>query len=109
MIVHNGLYFSTFTMKIKFKKLFIIILLSFTSFTILNANERNTELNKLFKDLKIKKAPLSLEIEEKIWKIWSTHPYDQKLTLMLSRGLELMNKEKFDQAIDIFTKMLILN
>ena len=45
------------------------------------ADDRKDELNKLFKELKIKNSVVTFEIEQKIWKIWSTHP--KKMTLHL--------------------------
>ena len=75
--------------KKKFLLLFIFIIFKFiTSF----ADERKNQLNKLFKELKINNSEFTFEVEQKIWKIWSTHPQKNKLTLMLSEGSDLVKK-----------------
>ena len=89
------------------KKLFFILFIFYTSISI--ADERKIELEKLFNDLKIDNASLSFEIEQKIWKLWSTHPYDQKLTRMLAKGSDLVNNQKLDEAIDVFSKVIELD
>ena len=89
-------------------KKYILILLFFFSNSIV-ADERKIELEKLFNDLKIDNASLSFEIEQKIWKLWSTHPYDQKLTRMLAKGSDLVNNQKLDEAIDVFSKVIELD
>ena len=50
-------------------------------------------IDNLFSDLK-KNVPLSFEIEEKIWEIWSTHPSDKNLTEMLAKGSNLMDNQR---------------
>jgi len=73
------------------------------------ANEKNIKLNKLFNDLKVKDVSLSYQIEQKIWKIWSTHHNNEKLTKMLSEGSNLVNKQKLEEAIIIFSKVIELD
>ena len=89
------------------KKLFFILFIFYTSISI--ANERKIELDKLFNNLKIDNASLSFEIEQKIWKLWSTHPYDQKLTRMLAKGSDLVNNQKLNEAIVVFSKVIELD
>ena len=89
------------------KKIIFIILILYSNALI--ADERKSKLNKLFNDLKIDNASLSFEVEQKIWKLWSTHPSDQKLTEMLSKGSDLVNNQKHDEAIIIFTKVIDLD
>ena len=60
--------------------LIIISLIILGNFTNLFADERKLELNRLFNDLKINNSSLSHEVEQKIWKLWSTHPNDKNLT-----------------------------
>ena len=67
------------------------------------------KLDRLFNDLKFKNATLSYEIEQKIWELWSTHPSDKNLTAMLAEGSNLVNKQKFDQAIVVFSKVIDLD
>ena len=46
------------------------------------------------------------KIEQEIWKIWSTHPNDENLTILLNEGSNLVNESKYNQAIDIFSKAI---
>ena len=89
------------------KKIIFIILILYSN--VLIADERKSELDKLFNDLKIDNASLSFETEQKIWKLWSTHPSDQKLTEMLSKGSDLVNNQKLNEAIIIFSKVIDLD
>ena len=89
------------------KKIIFIILILYSN--VLIADERQSELDKLFNDLKINNASLSFKTEQKIWKMWSTHPSDQKLTEMLSKGSDLVNNQKLNEAIIIFSKVIDLD
>ena len=88
---------------------YILIILFVLNITNLEANDKNKKLDRLFNDLKFKNANLSYEIEQKIWKLWSTHPSDKNLTTMLAEGSNLVNKQKFDQAIVVFSKVIDLD
>ena len=88
---------------------YILIILFVLNITNLEANDKNKKLDRLFNDLKFKNATLSYEIEQKIWELWSTHPSDQNLTKMLAEGSNLVNKQKFDQAIVVFSKVIDLD
>ena len=88
---------------------YILILLFVLNATNLEANDKNKKLDRLFNDLKFKNATLSYEIEQKIWELWSTHPSDKNLTTMLAEGSNLVNKQKFDQAIVVFSKVIDLD
>ena len=74
-----------------------------------NADERVIKLENLFNDLKIDNISRSTEAEKKIWKIWSTHPNSQKLTNMLAEGTDLVNNQKLNEAIDVFSKVIELD
>ena len=93
-------------MFINLKKFLIIIILNFAIFSISNANEQKLELDNLFKKLKINSTSLTLEIEQKIWKIWSTHPADGQLTKKLKAGSDLVNKNKYLESIKIFSEVI---
>ena len=80
-----------------------------SNFNVLIADERVTKLNKLFNDLKINNYPIASEVEQKIWEIWSTHPNNQQLTSLLAEGSNLVNKEEYNKAIDIFSKTIELD
>ena len=84
------------------KKILAIIIL-FLSATVLNANERETQLDKLFNELKKNISSSSPKIAEQIWTLWSTHPTDEKLTSILDEGSRLVQDQKLVKAIDIFT------
>ena len=88
---------------------YILIILFVLNITNLEANDKNKKLDRLFNDLKFKNATLSYEIEQKIWELWSTHPSDKNLTTMLAEGSNLVNKQKFDQAIVVFSKVIDLD
>ena len=90
----------------KFIFLFFFIILNFSQLT---ANERNVELNNLFEKLKDDNPVLTFEVEQEIWKIWSTHPKDKNLTQMLSEGSDLVNNNKLNDAVRVFTKVIKLD
>ena len=88
------------------KILSIVILLLSTS--VLSANDRDVELDKLFLELK-KNTSSSSSIVQKIWTLWSTHPTDKKLTSILDEGSRLIQDQKLVRAIDIFTDAIELD
>ena len=87
-------------------KFLIIIILNIVFFSNTFADERNQQLDGLFKELKTGEMLSNLTIEQKIWKIWSTHPKDENLTKLLQNGSDLVRKKKFFESIDIFTKVI---
>ena len=104
-----GYIFLIIKRKMKIGKLLIIIILNSIFFSITFADEYKKKLDSLFNDLKINNASLNLEIEQKIWKIWSTHPNNQNLTVMLSNGSNLVNDKKLGEAVNIFTQVIELD
>ena len=91
------------------KKFLIIFLIFFFNLNSLFADDRVKELNKLFKDLKTMNYSIASKIEQEIWQIWSTHPNDKNLTMLLNKGSSLVNELKYNQAIDIFSKAINLD
>ena len=91
------------------KIFFIFFYFLIISSTNVFANNINEKLNKLFEELKISSESSSFEIEQKIWKLWSTHPDNDNLTLLLAEGSEAVNNNQFNIAIDIFTKVIELD
>ena len=91
------------------KKVLIIIVLNLIFFLNVFASDSDEQLNNLFNELKINSSSLSLEIEQKIWKIWSTHPNNNELTKMLEDGSKLVRENKLFESIDIFTKVINLD
>ena len=91
------------------KKFIIILLLILFNFSNLFAGDREIKLNRLFNDLKINNSNISYEVEQKIWKIWSTHPNDDKLTALLTKGSDFVNSNQYSKAVEIFTKVINLD
>ena len=87
------------------KKIIAIILLMFSN-SILSANEKDAQLDKLFYELKVNKAQVAAIIEQEIWSLWSTHPSDQKLTARLEEGSILVRNQQLIKARDIFTEVI---
>jgi len=90
------------------KKIIILLYFLLCSTNVV-ANETGKKLNKLFNDLLISNNKTSSEIEQKIWKLWSTHPKDNELTLLLAKGSDAVNNNQFIKAIDIFTNVINLD
>ena len=91
------------------KKLFLyaFLILLFCGNTIADTKDRDVKLNQLFEQLKqSNNASIALEIEMKIWNIWSTHPTDEKLTQLLAKGSDLMSKGKLKIANKIFSTII---
>ena len=91
------------------KKYLIIFLIFFPNLSNLVADDRVSELNKLFNDLKTMNYSNAAKIEQEIWKIWSTHPVDERLTSLLAKGSNLVNNDKYNQAIEVFSKAIELD
>ena len=92
----------------KLIKYFLLVLI-LSSLNSLNANERDNQLNRLFNKLKINNLSLVYGTEQKIWEIWSTHPTDEKLTLELLKGSNLMQGNTISESIKIFSKLIELD
>ena len=90
------------------KKIVLTILIFLIS-TFLYANDRASKLDQLFVELKKNNLKLSSKIEQQIWKIWSTHPTDQKLTSILDEGSRLVQDRQLIRAIDVFTEAIELD
>ena len=90
------------------KKILVIVFL-FLSTSILSANERDTQLDKLFLELKKNIPSLSPGIAQQIWMLWSTHPTDQKLTSILDEGSRLVQDQKLNKAIEVFSEAIDLD
>jgi tetratricopeptide (TPR) repeat protein len=91
------------------KKIIIFIVTLFFLTISSKANDRDDQLNRLFNELKINNLALVYGTEQKIWKIWSTHPTDDKLTLELSKGTDLMQGSTLSQSIEIFSDLIELD
>ena len=98
-----------FCYKLKMRIFILVLFLSFLSITNIFSEERENELNKLFIDLKVDNINLAFKTEQKIWKIWSTHPTDKNLTFIMQKGSNLININKPNDAINIFTNLIDLD
>ena len=84
---------------------FLILLFFENAFT--QSTGRNDKLDQLFDQLKKSKdVSVTFKIENKIWKIWLTHPIQEKLTTSLAIGSELMSKGELDSAYKIFSTIV---
>jgi len=86
-------------------KQILIILILFSSIEAI-ADQRNSELDQLFNELKIDNTDLTYETEQKIWKIWSTHPTNQKLTNRLNEGTVFVRSRELTKAVKIYTEVI---
>ena len=91
------------------KKFFVILIFFFMGLSEVFADKRKDQLDKLFKELKVDNPVLNSEVEKKIWRIWSTHPNKNNLTLMLSEGSNLVKNNQLYEAVQIFTKVIALD
>ena len=94
-------------------KIIFIVIISFLLFNNTNAEEKNNELDSLFTQLKTDDYVIASKTEKKIWKIWSTHPSNDRkgfrLTDMLAQGDLLITKKDFNKAIDIFSLIISID
>jgi len=93
------------------KKFISILFLNFLFFSTVNAEDRKSELDKLFSQLKNTKNLSSAQvIENEIQKIWSIHPSDDRrgfrLTELLNQGSVLINRRELNKAYELFTKII---
>ena len=93
------------------KKFISILTISFLFFGNVNAEDRKSELDKLFSQLKNSENLASAQIvEKKIWKTWLIHPSDDRrgfrLTELLIQGTRLMNMGELNKAYKLFTQII---
>jgi len=93
------------------KKLLPIVILSLLIFSSVSAEKRDNELNNLFKMLKNTENTKAIEIENKIWKIWTTHPSEDRrgyrLTELLAQGSILINQRNLRKAYGLFSQIIL--
>ena len=85
---------------------YLLILFVLINFNLVKSEDRDNQLDRLFNELKINNLALVYGTEQKIWEIWSTHPTDEKLTLELLKGSNLMQGETISESIKIFSKLI---
>ncbi len=93
------------------KKFAKIIILSLIIFSNVSAESNDSELNNLFKQLKKSENIKAIEIENKIWKIWMTHPSDDRrgyrLTELLAQGSLFINRRELSKAYGVFSQIIL--
>ena len=89
----------------KLTKYLILILILF-NISHSKAEDRNDQLNRLFNELQIINESLANVTEQKIWKIWSTHPVNKKLTDKLAEGSTFVRNKQLLKAARIFTDVI---
>ena len=93
------------------KKIIQIIILSLLTFNNVSAETRDNELNNLFKLLKNSENTKAIEIENKIWKIWITHPSEDRrgyrLTELLAQGSIFINRRELSKAYGVFSQIIL--
>ena len=92
------------------KKVLVIILFLFSLSPAFSSENQKIELNKLFSELKkINNSSEAKIIENKIWKLWTTHPSEQSLTNLLAKGSSYMSQDKLTSAHNVFSKAIELD
>ena len=91
------------------KRFFLIFLLYFLSQLSSFSDERDIKLNQLFIELKVNQSNDAFIVEQEIWKLWSTHPTDMKLTARLEEGAQFVRTQQLSKAIEIFTEVIKLD
>ena len=89
--------------------LYLVTFILFLNFPASSEN-KNYELDKLF--LKLKKEQninIASKIENKIWKLWTTHPTEPKLTELLAEGSYYMSQNQLANAHEMFSKAIELD
>ena len=92
------------------RKLFVVFLLC-TFLSPANAKDDHVlELNKLFTQLKSIGDPADArEVEDRIWKLWTTHPSEKTLTDLLAKGSGYMMQNQLTSAHNVFSKVIELD
>ena len=87
--------------------LYTFVIFIFFGNAVAYSKDRDVKLNLLFEELeKSNSDSAALEIEMKIWNIWSTHPTQEKLTQLLSKGSSLMSTGELETAYKIFSTII---
>ena len=91
------------------KRFFLILLIYFLAQLSSFSDERDNKLNQLFIELKVNQSNDAFIVEQEIWKLWSTHPTDIKLTARLEEGAQFVRTQQLSKAIEIFTEVIKLD
>ena len=87
--------------------LYVFLVLLFCGNAVAESKDRSIKLNHLFDQLKkSNNVSKALEVEIKIWNIWSTHPTQEKLTKSLAKGSDLISEGRLETAYTIFSTIV---
>ncbi len=92
------------------KKISIVFLFFIFSTSLFADDTYQKKIDKLF--IQLKSAidfENSKKIEDKIWKLWVTHPSKNSLTKLLADGSSAMMDNKLETAYDKFTEVIELD
>ena len=93
-----------------FKRLFLSILFLIFCNVAITSEVQKLQLNSLFDQLKnTKNSSIAKEIENKIWRLWTTHPSEESLTKLLAKGSEYMSQNQLTSAHNVFSKVIELD
>ena len=85
----------------------MLLVLLFCGNAASESEDRNLKLDQLFDQLKnSNNVSKALEIEIKIWNIWSTHPTQKELTQSLANGSDLMSQGKLEKSYKVFSTII---
>jgi len=91
------------------KFFYFITFILLTNFPAISENNTD-QLNELFLKLETEQNIIvASKIENKIWKLWTTHPADTTLTDLLSEGSYYMSQNQLTIAYEIFSKIIKLD
>ena len=92
------------------KKIFYIFIFLAHAFFSHADEDYQKQIDDLFYQLKTATSyENSKEIESKIWKFWTTHPSENKLTALLADGSFYISQNKLETAYETFTKTIDLD
>ena len=92
------------------RKILFFIVFIITGSLACADDSHNKQLDELFKQLKIATSyENAKKIEDKIWNLWTTHPNEQTLTDLLSKGSDYMMQNQLTSAHNVFSKVIELD
>tara|TARA_B100000579_G_scaffold179392_1_gene146179 strand:+ start:324 stop:878 length:555 start_codon:yes stop_codon:yes gene_type:complete len=92
------------------KILFLFFSFIIFIFPVHSEENQNKKLDELFDQLKnSENLSTAKKIENKIWKLWITHPSDQILTDLLAEGSSYLSDNQLDNAHEVFTRVIELD
>ena len=91
------------------KFFYFITFILLTNFPAISENNTD-KLNELFLKLETEQNIITAsKIESKIWKLWTTHPTEPKLTELLAEGSYFMSQNQLANAHEMFSKAIELD